>query len=229
MQPVQPGSMDQSFLERAIGVLKLDRATYRGIVSDEKALGQAWVIVILAGILNGLGSARQVAKFSAEFQQRFTEATAGQQNVPEIDWSQFNSTGSQISTIITSVIGVIISWLIFSALARWVARAIFGSTDDEIASMSRMMGVVGWAYVPALLGVLGVIPGIGGLLLFIVAIWGLLTQVWSVQAGTGLSTGKSWGAWFIASILPAIILGGLCCVVFGAVLGTAGLFGAFGG
>lgn len=154
---------------------------------------------------------------------------ANQPDAPEIDWdtinAQFNSTGTMISTIISTIIGLIIAWLIFSAIARWVSRAFFGAPDADVATMPQMMRLVGWAYVPSLLGVLGVIPAIGGLVLFILAIWGILTQVNAVQAGTELSTGKSWGTWIVTAILPGLLLGALCCVVLGAGAGFAAMFG----
>ncbi|MFM8593173.1 MAG: Yip1 family protein [Chloroflexota bacterium] len=224
LQPLQPIG-EQSFIARAIGVLKLDKATYRSIREDDKALGQAWIIVILAGILNGIGSARQVSQFALEFQRQI----AGQADAPPIDWdkvnAQINSPGTMISTIISTVIGLIITWLIFSAIARWVSRTFFGAPDGDVATMPQMMRLIGWAYVPTLLAVFGVIPVIGGILLFILAIWGILTQVNAVQAGTELSTGKSWGTWIVTAILPGILIGAVCCVVLSAGVGIAALFG----
>lgn len=43
-------------LERVLGVIKLDAATYQEIDQDDSATGQAFIVAILAALIGGLGS-----------------------------------------------------------------------------------------------------------------------------------------------------------------------------
>jgi hypothetical protein len=50
--------MTQSIVERAMGILQLDDATYESIEHDTSATTQAAIIVVLAGIAGGIGAVR---------------------------------------------------------------------------------------------------------------------------------------------------------------------------
>lgn len=55
--PEAPAPVRHSFLERLIGALRLDAATYDEIEHDESALGQAAGVVVLAALAAAIGSA----------------------------------------------------------------------------------------------------------------------------------------------------------------------------
>jgi hypothetical protein len=224
MQPATQ-SGEQSFLDRFIGVMKLDAFTWNSIKRDAAATRQAWVVVLLAGLISGIGSAQQLADLVVIWQSQLNELA---QTDPElaaqmeqIDPTQFNTAGSRVSIILFTIIGTIISWYLFTALARWAARQFFGA-DPNAATTAELRRLTGWAHAPGLLTVLAPIPGIGLLVSIAVAIWAIVTMVSAVKNGMNLSTGKSIGATIVAAILPGLALVLLICV-------CVGIAGALGG
>jgi hypothetical protein len=57
--PDAPSAVRHSFVERVIGALRLDAATYEEVEHDESALGQAAGVVALAAVAAAIGSAGQ--------------------------------------------------------------------------------------------------------------------------------------------------------------------------
>ena len=55
--PGAPSPVRHSFLERALGALRLDAATYEEIEHDESALGQAAGVVVLTALAAAIGAA----------------------------------------------------------------------------------------------------------------------------------------------------------------------------
>jgi hypothetical protein len=55
--PEAPAPARHSFLERVIGALRLDAATYEEVEHDETSLGQAAGVVVLAALAAAIGSA----------------------------------------------------------------------------------------------------------------------------------------------------------------------------
>lgn len=225
MQPVnQEGA--QSFIDRFLGVLKLDPFTFQSIKQDAAANGQAWIIVLLAGLVSGIASARQLAQFSIQIQQSLDQA---RQTDPElaaqIDALQlqpFDTAAGRTSMIVSSVIGAIIAWWLFSALVRWAGRQFFGA-DPNAVSAEEMRRLTGWAYAPGLLQILAPIPVLGPIVAFVAAIWVLVAMIHAVRNGLNLTTGKAVGASIVAWILPGVIIGLLICVCVAIVAATGGI------
>ena len=225
MQPVQPNTQ-QSFMDRFLGVLKLDPFTWQGIKIDPGALNQAWLIVIGTGLISGLSAARQLAVTATQIQTLIDQTAQTDPEVASqldtIDFSGLDSGGGRISLIIFSIIGSIIGWLLFAALAKWAARQFFGA-DPNAATQDEMRRLTGWAYAPGLLNVLAPIPVIGGIISIVAGIWVLVNQVQSVKTGMNLTTGKSIGASIVALILPGIIIALLVCACLAIVAATGGV------
>ena len=57
--PDSPAPARHSFLERVVGALRLDAATYEEVEHDETALGQAAGVVVLAALAAAIGSSGQ--------------------------------------------------------------------------------------------------------------------------------------------------------------------------
>ncbi|MGI9253422.1 MAG: Yip1 family protein [Thermomicrobiales bacterium] len=209
-----------------MGILKFDEATWRGIKQDPAATKQAWMIVGAAGLLSGIGSARQLAEATIQMRSQFDQmsqsdpALAAQ--VQEIDFSALNSAGGRVTTILFSIVAAIIAWYIFAALARWAGRQFFGADPNAITN-EEMRRMTGWAYAPALLNILAPIPVLGPIISVAAAIWVLINTVLAVKYGQNLSTGKSIGATIVANILPGIFVGLLICICIGIVAATGGV------
>lgn len=225
MQPVNQGEA-QSFLDRLLGVLKLDAFTWNGIKLDPAANGQAWLIVLLTGLISGIGSARNIADATLQFQTAIDEAAKSDPELAAqlqtVALQSFDSPGGRISMIVSAIIGAVIAWLLFAALSRWAARQFFGA-DPNAASNEQMRRLTGWAYAPALLNILAPIPLLGTIATIAAAIWVLVSQVQAVKHGMNLTTGKAIGASIVAWIVPALVLILLVCACIGIVAATGGV------
>src|SRR5215203_4168910 len=96
----------ESFWERLTGVLALKRLTFETIQRDPEATSQAWWIVVLLGLANGIaliaspvvtvfpGMSEQMAGNAAEVAAVFT----------------FDTTGRRLMALVASIIGAVISW-----------------------------------------------------------------------------------------------------------------------
>jgi hypothetical protein len=51
-----PAAAPNSFLQRVIGAMALDAAIYEEVEADPRAVGQAFTIVVLAGLAGGIGA-----------------------------------------------------------------------------------------------------------------------------------------------------------------------------
>ena len=91
---------NQSLVERAIGVLKLDVPTFEEIEHDQGATGQAALIVVIVAILSGLGGGLS------------------------------GTNGFSIGGLIFGIIGVLISWIVWSALVYFIGTRFFNGQAD---------------------------------------------------------------------------------------------------
>jgi hypothetical protein len=225
MQPVTPQA-GASFLDRFVGVLKLDPATWQGIKQDAAANQQALLIVLGAGLISGLTAARGLALSVQEFQTQLEQTAIEDPELAaelgQLDVSMFDSGGARVSMVIFSIIGSLIAWYIFAALSRWAAGQFFGA-DPNAATSGQMRRLTGWAYAPALLNILAPIPVVGGIVSIVAVIWVLVNQVHAIKTGMNLTTGKSVGAMIVANIMPAIIIGLLICACLAVVAMVGGV------
>lgn len=237
---MQPAIGNQSFLDRLVGVIKLDRPTYEGIKRDAAATGQAWIIVLLAGLLSGIANAKQLALSLSELQRTFTggalvdpetgepvvDPTTGQPlQLPDL--SGLDTSAGRLATIVLSIVSAIIGWYLFAALARWAGRQFFGADADAVSN-EEMRRLTGWAYAPALLSVVGIVPVLGPIVALVAAAWAIITQVTAVKTGLNLSTGKAVGTSIVAWIVPGIVFALVLCICL-LLAGTLGGVSTTGG
>ncbi|MFM9105393.1 MAG: Yip1 family protein [Chloroflexota bacterium] len=225
MQPVNQQD-SQSIIDRFIGVIKLDPFTFQSIKRDPAATSQAWIIVLLAGLISGIATARQLAQISIDFQQSLDQASRENPDlaaqISTMQLQSLDTSGGRLATIVFSVLGLIIAWWLFAALARWAGRQFFGA-DPDATSAEEMRRLTGWAYAPSLLQILAPVPVIGPIIAFFAGIWTLVVTVYAVRNGLNLTTGKSIGASIVAWILPGILIGLLVCGCVGIVAATGGI------
>jgi hypothetical protein len=105
----------------------------------------------------------------------------------------FNAVGSWLN----GVLGAIGGWLFYGALVLFAANALGGS-----GKMRDFYGTVALYAVPGLLGLLGFIPCIGPLLVFVGFIWGVVIYVKATAVATGLDEGRA----AMAVIAPAVFI-----------------------
>lgn len=192
-------------LDRIMGVITLNAATYRQIAEDKTATGQAAIIVIVANLI-------------AAFFRGLVQVTprAATQGTPE-----FITTVSPIGAIIGAIVGVIIAligWVIAAWVLAFVARGFGGKTDT-----GEMLRVTGYVEVFALIGVIAVLmlisPVLGclvGLIGLIVGILRLIGYIIGVREAAEFSTSNA----IITAIIAAIVNFVIVAVIGGSIIGV---------
>lgn len=128
-------------IERIIGVLKLDVATYEEIEHDPNALTQAAIVVAVVAFLSAIGSG--------------IASTMG--------------SGSFIMSFIATLIWTFIGWLIWAALTYFIGTTMFNGKAD-INEMLRVIGFAYAPQVLGLIPCLGLVGLIWSLVTGFVAV-----------------------------------------------------------
>ena len=114
--------LQESFWERLSAVLRLKRLTFETIQRDPEATSQAWWIVVLLGLANGIaliatpvvtafpGMSEQMANSAAEVAAVFT----------------FDTTGRRLMALVAGILGAILSWYLSSWLLRVIGNRVAG-------------------------------------------------------------------------------------------------------
>jgi hypothetical protein len=169
-----------------MGVLTLKAPVYKQIADDKSATTTAAIIVVVMSILSGVIG---VVLFSAM-------SSSLPPGTPQ---------PSFIGSLIRSVVGALVSWLIGSWVIAFVAGLFGGKTDT-----GEMLRVFGYTQIFTILGIIPVCGTIAGLILSIIA------AVIGIREAAGFSTGKAvltGVVAFIALFIVAAVLG----IVFSAV------------
>jgi hypothetical protein len=120
--------------------------------------------------------------------------------------------------IIGAIIGAFVGWLLWSVLTYFVGTKLFGGKAD----IGEMLRTLGFAQSPGVIGILGIIPFLGRLVVFAVMIWQLVTAVIAIRQALDFDTGKAVATAVICWLVVTVIT----VVVMGMILGTAMAVGA---
>ena len=176
----------ESFGDRLIGVIRLNRPIYEGIKRDARATTQALLIVIFLGLATGIalttnpfaidttGMDAETASLVNQMAQAFT----------------FETNTQKVVALVLSVITSLMSWYITSWLLTFVGNRISRQLGDRTTS-EQMRRLVGWGYAPQLAAFLAPIPVIGGLLAFVGGIWAFVTGVMAIRTAFNVSIGRA--------------------------------------
>ncbi len=128
--------------------------------------------------------------------------------------SAIGSIGEGTNGILGALIGGIIGWLIWSGVTYLIGTMLFGGTAD----WGELLRTLGFAQAPGVLYILGIIPFLGVLVKFAVAIWILVAGIIAIRQALDISTGKAvltaivgW----LALIVPMLLLGGIIAGIMG--------------
>ena len=117
-------------------------------------------------------------------------------------------------TMIGAVVSAFIGWLLWSALTYFIGTKLFGGTAD----MGEMLRTLGFAQSPGILAILGIIPILGLLVVFVVGIWQLVTAVVAIRQALDFDTGKAIATAVISFIIVWVVIGTIMAVIFGGAL-----------
>lgn len=116
----------------------------------------------------------------------------------------------RIGGILLGSVAALVSWYIWAYLTYWIGTRLLPERETR-ASHGELLRTVGFASSPGLLRVVGVVPGLRGLVFLVAAIWMLVAMIIAVrQALDYRSTRRAVGVcavgWVVQMILIALAL-----------------------
>jgi len=117
--------------------------------------------------------------------------------------------------IFMGTIAALIGWYVWAYLTYFIGTKWLPEPQTR-ADLGELLRTIGFSSSPGLIRVLGIIPGVGGLVFFAASIWMLVAMVIAVrQALDYKSTGRAIGVCVIGWIIQILIL-----VVLFSILGV---------
>ncbi len=89
--------------------------------------------------------------------------------------------------ILSGIISALLGWLLWAGIAYLIGDKLLGGT----ATWGELLRTIGFAQTPGVLHVLGIIPVLGGIIRFGVAIWVLIAGIIAIRQALDVSTGKA--------------------------------------
>jgi hypothetical protein len=120
--------------------------------------------------------------------------------------SAIGSYAGGVGAVIGALITALIGWLIWAGVTYLIGDKLLGGT----ATWGELLRTLGFAQAPGVLFILGIIPGIGGLVRTVVSIWILITGVIAIRQALDFGTGKAIATailGWLAIVIPLFILG----------------------
>jgi hypothetical protein len=153
---------EASLIDRMIRAARLDPQLYEEVERDQEALTQAMLVVIIASLASGIGSALASLLSGA------------------------GPVGAAIG-LVYGILAALIGWFIWSGLTFWIGTKLMGG----VATYGEMLRTLGFANTPQILGLFRFIPCAGPLIAFAGSIWALVAMVVAVRQGLDVDTGKA--------------------------------------
>ena len=174
-----------AMLNRVIRAARLDVSLYNEVEADTSLNREALTVVIIVTILSAVGG------FVGSL-------LLGVGIVPAI------------LGLAWAIIWGIAGYYVWAYLTWYIGTRVFKGTAEP----DELLRTLGYAYGPRVLGMLAVIPCVGGIAALIGAIWSLVTGVFAVREALDTTTGNAvitvligWAVLFIVSLVVGGILG----------------------
>ncbi|NIO04517.1 MAG: hypothetical protein GTN74_07850 [Proteobacteria bacterium] len=111
-----------------------------------------------------------------------------------------------IPSILLGTIFALISWFVWAYLTYFIGTKLLSEAQTK-TDLGELLRTIGFSSSPGLIRVLGVIPGLTGLVFFVASIWMLMAMVIAVkQALDFQSTLRASGVVLIGAIVQGLIL-----------------------
>lgn len=121
-----------------------------------------------------------------------------------------------VGGILIGTITALIGWCVWAYLTYFIGTKFFPEPQTE-ADFGQLLRTIGFSSSPGLIRVLGIIPGLGGIVFFAASIWMLVAMVIAVrQALDYQSTLRAVGVCVIGWIIQTLILVLLFSILGGA-------------
>jgi hypothetical protein len=122
--------------------------------------------------------------------------------------SAIGASGLGGPSIVGTLIGALLSWVLWAGLTYVIGDKVFGGT----ATWGELLRTLGFAQAPRVLLVLGIIPVFGVLVWIVVAIWVLVAGIIAIRQALDFSTQKALLTALIGWVIVMVVsglLGGL--------------------
>ena len=110
--------------------------------------------------------------------------------------------GGIVGAVLTSLIG----WVLWAGITYIIGDKVLGGT----ATWGELLRTLGFAQAPRVLAVLGIIPGMQGIVSLVVGVWLLITGIVAIRQALDFSTGKAVATallGWLAMMIPMALLG----------------------
>lgn len=190
-------------INRILGVLRLNVATFEEIEHDESATGQAAIIVAVVAILSAIGGFFGAQTGNAVMRQ-LEQQLGGQGIDPSMmDFAAVSPIGGALGAFFAAFV----SWILWSVLTYLIGTNLFKGQ----ATMGEMLRVLGFAQAPRLLGIFSFIPCLGTLIVLVAAIWSLVAGFIAVRQGLDIDNTQTAItviiSWLVAVLVNICVLG----------------------
>jgi hypothetical protein len=190
-------ALQQSFWDRLTGVVSLQRPTYEAIQRDAEATGQAWLIVALLGLANGIS---WIIVSTTGIPPELAQAA------PElVDSLRFETNERRLLALVLGIVVGVVFWYISAWLLRAVGTRMSRVTGGQITP-EQMRRLVAWGSVPSLAAFLSPIPIAGPLLASLGSLWSFVTGVMAVRTAFDVGIGKAIAIELVAFLIVFVLL-----------------------
>lgn len=174
-------------IRRMIGAALFNAATYEDVENDENATTQAFVVVMIGAISQGIGL--------------FLSSLL------------FVSAGSALGWLIRGIILAPVTWIVSSVVVYFVGSTLFRTPQTSV-TIGQVLRTLGFAQSPRALGILLFVPILNILIGLILGIWVIITTVIAIRQAFDFDTLRAIGTGIVA-VIVMIILGAIFRSIFG--------------
>lgn len=110
-----------------------------------------------------------------------------------------------VSGIVMGAIGALIAWYVWAYITYFIGAKLLPEATTE-ADIGQLLRTTGFSSSPGLIRLLGVIPGLGGLVFLVASVWMLAAMVVAVRQALDYSgTGRAVGVCVIGWVVQVLI------------------------
>jgi hypothetical protein len=95
--------------------------------------------------------------------------------------------GLGLPVILAAVVASLLGWLVWSGVTYLIGDKLLGGT----ATWGELLRTIGFAQTPGVFGALALLPGVGGIVRLVLAIWVLVAGIIAIRQALDFGTGKA--------------------------------------
>jgi len=134
---------------------------------------------------------------------------------------QAGSGRNLIAQLLFGLLTALIGWGVWSYVMYFVGTRFMGGT----ATYGELLRTLGFAESPGVLFILGIIPGLGGIIRALAGIWVLITSFIAIRQALDIDNGKT-VITIVLGVVALIVVYAILGVLFAIVFGVGALVGS---